>query len=50
MPILYPKLFQGKRAPQTSTILYGLSGTGKSYLSKALLNEINDKNKFFFNF
>ena len=47
IPILYPELFQGKRAPQTNTILYGPSGTGKSYLSKGVLNEINDKNKFF---
>ena len=47
LPILYPILYQGKRAPQTNTILYGPSGTGKSYLSKAVLNEINDKNKFF---
>ena len=47
LPILYPILFQGKRAPQTNTILYGPSGTGKSYLSKAVLNEMVDKNKFF---
>ena len=24
LPILYPILYQGKRAPQTNTILYGL--------------------------
>ena len=24
LPILYPILFQGKRAPQTNTVLYGL--------------------------
>ena len=47
LPILYPILFQGKRAQQTNTILYGPSGTGKSYLSKAVLNEMVDKNKFF---
>ena len=47
MPILYPILYQGKRAPQKCTLLCGPSGTGKSYLAKGVLNEINDKSKFF---
>ena len=41
LPIQFPQLFQGKLQPMKNILLYGPSGTGKSYLVKALANEAN---------
>ena len=46
LPFQFPQLFQGKRMPQKWTLLCGPSGTGKTYLAKAIKDRIKDKSKF----
>ena len=41
IPIKFPQLIEGKRQPTKSILLYGPSGTGKSYLVKAVASETN---------
>ena len=41
LPIQFPQLFVGKLKPIKAILLYGPSGTGKSHLVKALINEAN---------
>ncbi|CAF1555736.1 unnamed protein product [Rotaria sordida] len=36
LPVIFPHFFQNKRTPWTSILLYGPTGTGKSYLAKAI--------------
>ena len=45
LPVEYPQLFEGKRYLQVWTLLCGPSGTGKTYLSKAVESELNSKKK-----
>ena len=41
LPVQFPQLFTGKLKPNKNILFYGPSGTGKSYLIKALLTEAN---------
>ena len=41
IPIQFPQLIEGKRQPTKSILLYGPSGTGKSFLVKAVASEAN---------
>ena len=41
MPIKYPELFQGARAPWSGILLYGPPGTGKTLLARAIAGEAN---------
>ncbi|CAK66604.1 unnamed protein product (macronuclear) [Paramecium tetraurelia] len=39
LPLLFPQLFQGKRKLQTSTLLFGPRGTGKTELLRQIASE-----------
>ena len=41
LPLQFPQLFEGKRQTTKSILFYGPSGTGKSYLMKAVATEAN---------
>ncbi|PIO35287.1 hypothetical protein AB205_0108710, partial [Aquarana catesbeiana] len=40
-PIKFPHLYTGKRTPWRGVLLFGATGTGKSYLAKVLATESN---------
>ncbi|XLR33804.1 hypothetical protein HN51_043076 [Arachis hypogaea] len=41
LPLKFPQFFTGKQQQQRTFLLYGPSGTGKSYLAKAVATEAN---------
>ncbi|KAL1345571.1 protein SUPPRESSOR OF K(+) TRANSPORT GROWTH DEFECT 1 [Arachis hypogaea] len=41
LPLKFPQFFTGKQQQQRTFLLYGPSGTGKSYLAKAVATEVN---------
>ena len=46
LPIKYPSLFQGNRKPWKGILLYGLGGSGKSYLAQILAAEAKEATAF----